>query len=154
VACSVKVAKPVKSMDGPAWTIDVSFDSAVLSRPAGKPIAKDGGEPGKAFLALITAAQGNDLTKIIALLAPGEAEDYQHDYNTPEENLKDAKTTLGYKLPKKPKITGGEMVNDETAILEVEGAPFESGKMLYLVEMHRSNGHWGFDWAHAAGLLR
>ncbi len=154
VACSVKVAKPVKSMDGPAWTIDVSFDSAVLSRPVGKPIAKDGGDPGKAFLALVTAAQGNDLAKILALLSPGEAEDYQRDYNTPEENLKDAKTTLGYQLPKKPKITGGEWVNDDHVILEVEGAPYESGKMLYLVEMHRSNGHWGFDSAQAVGILR
>lgn len=153
VACNVKVAKPVKLMDGTTWTMDVNFDSAVLSRPAGKPIAKNGGEPGKVFLALVAAAQGNDLGKIIALLSPGEAEDYQRDYNTPEENLSEAKSTLGFQLPKQPKITGGELINDDTAILEVEGVPYEDGKMLYLVEMHRTDGHWGFDSAHSVGML-
>lgn len=154
VACSVKVAAPVKSMDGPAWTIDVTFDTAILSRPAGKPVAKDGGEPGKAFLALVAAAQGNDLGKILALLTPGQAEDYQRDYNTPEENLESAKSTLGYQLPKKPKVTGGEMPDDNTALLEVEGVPYEDGKMLYIVEMQRTDGHWGFSSAHIAGMLR
>lgn len=154
VACSVKVAKPVKSMDGPAWSVDVNFDSAILARAPGKPIAKDGGDPGKAFLALVAASQGDDLAKILALLAPGEAEDYQRDYNTAEENLKDAKSTLGFQLPKKPKITGGEFVNDDTALLEVEGVPYEDGKMLYLVEMLRSDGKWGFNSASVAGMLR
>ncbi len=154
VSCSVQVAKPVKSMDGPTWSVDVNFDSAILSRAPGKPIAKDGGDPGKAFLALVAAAQGDDLAKILALLAPGEAEDYQRDYNTPEENLKDAKTTLGFRLPKKPKITSGELLNDDTAQLEVEGVPYEDGKMLYLVEMLRTDGKWGFNSASVAGMLR
>jgi hypothetical protein len=154
IACSVKVAKPVKSMDGPAWTLDINFDSAVHARPAGKPIAKDGGDAGKAFLALVAAAQGNDLSKIIALLTPGQAEDYQRDYNTPAENLESAKSTLGFQLPKKPKITGGEFINNDTAQLEVEGVPYEDGKMLYLVEMHRSNGKWAFDSSRVAGMLR
>jgi hypothetical protein len=154
VACSIKVAKPVKSMDGPSWNVDVNFDSAILSRAPGKPIAKDGGDPGKAFLALVAAAQGDDLARILALLAPGEAENYQRDYNTVEENLKDAKTTLGFRLPKKPKITGGELLNDDTALLEVEGVPYEDGRMLYLVEMIRSEGRWGFNSASVAGMLR
>jgi hypothetical protein len=154
VACSIKVDKPVKAMDSPAWSVDVQFDSAVLSRAAGKPIAKDGGEPGKAFLALVGAAQGDDLAKIIALLAPGEAEDYQRDYNTPEDNLSNAKSTLGFQLPKKPKITGGEFTDDDTALLEVEGVPYEDGRMLYIVEMLRSDGRWGFSSARIVGMLR
>jgi hypothetical protein len=141
-------------MDGPAWTLDLSFDAKVLTRAAGKPIAKDGGEPGKAFMALVTAAQGNDLAKIIALLTPAEAEDYQRDYATPEENLESAKSTLGFQLPKQPKITGGEMLDDNTALLEVEGVPYEDGLMLYLVEMQRHDGRWGFSGARVAGMLR
>jgi len=154
VACTVKVAKPVKSMDGPAWTIDVAFDATVLSRPKGKPIAADGGEPGKAFLALVAAAKGDDLGKITALLTPAEAEDYQRDYNTPAANLESAKTTLGYQLPKQPRLTGGEWQDENTALLEVEGVPYEDGKMLYLVEMQRHEGQWRYSSAHIIGMLR
>lgn len=154
VACSVKTLKPVKTMDGPSWTIDVTFDSVVSGRAPGKPVAKGGGEPGTAFLALVAAAQGDDLAKITALLTPDEAADYARDYNTPEENLAEAKSTLGFQLPKQPKITGGEMLGEDTALLEVEGVPYADGKMLYLVEMQRHDGRWGFSGAHVAGMLR
>ena len=153
IACSVKVAAPVKSMDGPAWTIDVSFDAAVLSRAAGAPIAADGGEPGKAFTALVEAAGGEDLARITSLLSADEASNYQREYNTPEENLAEAKSTLGFKLPKQPRITGGEMLSEDHAMLEVEGVPYEGAKMLYLVEMKRDKGRWGFEGSSMAGML-
>ena len=35
VTCTAKTAKPVKPMSGPAWSLDVSFDSAV-THPDGK----------------------------------------------------------------------------------------------------------------------
>jgi hypothetical protein len=153
VACTVKVAKPVKSMDGPGWSVDVSFDSAVLSRPAGKPLPKDGGEPGQTLLALVAAAQGDDLSKIIALLTPGEAEDYQRDYNTPEENLANAKQMFDFTLPKQPKITGGELLDDNTALLEVEGVPYEGTRILYLVRIERHDGRWGYASSQRVGML-
>ena len=153
VACTVTVAKPVKSMDGPAWSIDVTFDSAVLARKPGKPIAKDGGEPGKVLLALIDAAQGDDLPKILALLVPSEAEDYQRDYNTPQENLENAKQMFEFTLPKQPKITGGEMLDENTALLEVEGVPYEGSRVLYIVRMEIHDGRWGYASSQRAGML-
>ncbi|MEO8276983.1 MAG: hypothetical protein ABI639_12265, partial [Thermoanaerobaculia bacterium] len=123
LACSVKTAAPVKAMDGPTWSMDLAFDTNVLSRPAGKPLAKDGGEPGKALLALRTALGGKDLAKILALLTPDEAESYKHDWASPEENLRSALDVLGVTVPKKPKITGGELIADDHALLEVEGTP-------------------------------
>src|SRR3954447_20012736 len=35
IACSVKTAKPVKAMDGPTWSMDLTFEAGVLSRTPG-----------------------------------------------------------------------------------------------------------------------
>ena len=154
IACSVKTAKPVKAMDGPTWSMDLSFDSDVLSRAPGKPIARDGEAPGKALLALRDAVGGSDLAKILALLTPGEAKSYQEDWRTPAENLTSAKEILDARLPKKPRITGGEWAAPDHAVLEVEGVPYENGRMLYLVEMRQLDGRWVYESSSVAGLLR
>lgn len=154
VACSVKTAKPVKSMGGPAWSLDLGFESDVLSRAAGKPLPADGGDAGKALLALRSAVGGKDLGKILAHLTPDEAKDYQEEYRTPEENLKWANDLLDMQLPKKPKITGGEALADDRVLLEVEGEPYANGKMLYFVEMQRIDGTWRFASSSAVGMLK
>jgi len=154
IACTVKTAQPVKSMNGPTWAMDMSFEADVMSRPAGKPMAKDGEAPGKAFLALRAAVGGKDLAKILALMMPEEAKSYQEDWRSPEENLAAAKDILDTRLPKKPKITGGELVADDHAVLEVEGEPYENGRMLYLVEMRLVGGKWLYQEASIAGMLR
>lgn len=154
VACSVKTKEPVKAMDGPTWSMDLSFESDVIGRKPGKPLAKDGEAPGKAFLALRAAVEGNDLSKILALLTPDQAKSYQEDWRTPEENLASAKDILGVRLPKQPKITGGELVANDHAVLEVEGVPYENGHMLYLVEMRQVDGRWLFEQSSVAGMLK
>ena len=58
------------------------------------------------------------------------------------------------KQPKKPKITGGELVADDHAVLEVEGEPYENGRMLYLVEMRFVGGKWLYEQSSVAGMLR
>jgi len=153
VTCSVKNAKPVKTMGGKSWTIDVKFDTAVAARVSGKPLPADGGEAGKALDALIKAAKGDDLDNIIALLAPSEAENYQQEYNTPEENLASAKQMFDFSLPKHHKITGGEFRDEDTALLEVEGAPHAGMHVLYIVTMERTDGRWGFATSQWAGIL-
>jgi hypothetical protein len=154
IACNVKTASPVKAMDGPTWSMDVSFEADVLSRSPGKAMAKDGGTPGKALLALREAVAGTDLAKILALLTPREAKDYQEDWRSPAENLASAKDVLDAQLPKQPRITGGEMVADDRAVLEVEGVPYENSHMLYLVEMRLINGNWVYESSSVAGMLR
>ena len=154
VACRVRTAKPVKAMDGPTWSMDLSFEAEVLARAPGKPMAKDGEAPGKALLALRAAVGGKDLAKILALLTPEQAKSYQEDWRTPEENLASAKDILDVRLPKQPKITGGELMAADHAILEVEGVPYENGHMLYLVEMRLVDGHWVYEQSSVAGMLR
>ncbi|MEO8505442.1 MAG: hypothetical protein ABI609_16215 [Acidobacteriota bacterium] len=153
IACTVKTEKPVKPMDGPTWTLDMTFEADVASRTPGKPLAKDGEAPGKALLALRSALAGKDLAKILALLTPGEAKSYQEDWRSPAENLASAKDVLDARVPKKPKITGGELVADDHAVLEVEGVPYESGHMLYLVEMRLIGGKWLYEQSSVAGML-
>jgi hypothetical protein len=154
IACTVKTTKEVKPMDGPAWTLDVSFEADVLSRPVGKPMAKDGEAPGKALLALRAAVAGSDLAKILALIDPDRAKSYNEDYNTPAENLRSAKDVLDARLPKQPTITGGEWLADDHALLEVEGVPFANGRMLYFVEMRRIDDKWVWEDSSPAGMLR
>jgi hypothetical protein len=154
IACKVRTAKPVKAMDGPTWSMDLSFEADVLARAPGKPLAKDGGDPGKALLALRDAVGGNDLAKILALLTPDQAKSYQEDWRTPAENLTSAKEILDVRLPKKAKITGGELVAADHAVLEVEGVPYENGHMLYLVEMRLVDGRWVYEQSGVAGMLR
>ena len=154
VACTVKSANPVKSADGSGWNIDVTFETDVTARPAGKPIAAGGDAPGKALLALSEAIKGDDLAKILALLSESEGKSYREDWRTPEENLQSAKDILAVRVPKQPKVTGGEMLADDHAVLEVEGVPFEGARMLYLVEMRKVDGNWVLADASSEGLLR
>ena len=154
VACTVKTPQPVKPMSGPTWSLDVTFDTNVLGRASGKALAKDGEAPGKALLALRAAVAGNDLGKILALMTPEMAKSYTADYNTPAENLKSAKEILDARLPKQPKITGGEWLSDDRALVEVEGMPFASSRMLYLVDMRRIDGHWLWSDSSPVGMLR
>ena len=153
VACTIKSAKPVKTDDG-SWTLDVSFDSDVLARPAGKPMAKDGGDPAKAMFALEKAVGGSDLAAILALVTADVGTDFQRDYNTPEENLAWAKELLTMRIPKKAKVTGGEQLSDDHVLLEVEGEPWPDSKMLYEVEMRLVDGTWRYANGSTLGMLR
>ncbi|MEO7793146.1 MAG: hypothetical protein ABIV06_00110, partial [Thermoanaerobaculia bacterium] len=102
ISCAVKTAAPVKSMDGPTWSMEMTFETDVLARQQGKAMAKDGEAPGKALLALRAALGGKDLATILALLMPEEAKSYQEDWRSPEENLAAAIDMLGTSVPKKP----------------------------------------------------
>jgi hypothetical protein len=154
IACTVKTDAPVKTMDGPSWTLDVTFASPVSSRAAGKPLPADGGPAAKALLELTKAVGGNALPPILAGLTPDEAKSYQETYRTPAENLESAKSILNVRLPKKPKVTGGEEIGADHVVLEVEGEPFADSKMLYLVEMRLIDGRWRYDRSNPVGLLR
>jgi hypothetical protein len=162
VSCSFKTKKPVKTRDGKTCTFQISFDTDVLARPAGTPLAKSGEDAGKALLALYEAATGDDLDKIIALLLPKEvARKYNASYTLslpfdhefhPGDNLKMVKGGLDIQLPRRPTITGGERLADDHALLEVEGEG-RFGRNLYLVDMRRLDGEWRFVNATLVGIL-
>lgn len=154
VDCTVKTKAAVTPEGSGAWTLDVSFAADVAARPAGKPLPADGGEPGKALRALMEALKGDDLEAVLALLVPSEADDYREDWRSPEEHLESAKEMLGMQLPKQPTFTGGELLNDDYAVLEVEGVPWGTSRMLHLVHMRRTEGRWQYEASITAGILR
>ena len=76
---------------------------------------------------------------IQAGVTPARAENYT--------DVDDAVQTLGFFLPKKGKIAGGELRGD-TAIVEIE-----ADSMLTLVRMVKSGTKWQFDRATRAGFI-
>ena len=145
VAGHVYSPKPLKSMDGSPYTIDLTFSTEVTRPPAGTKLPADGGEPGKAFKALQTAIAGKSWEGISRNITAKHLESFNESDRTPKENLDDALQTLGFWLPKKPgKITGGESHGD-SAVLNVEGEIFEGQNALFLVRMVKEGPRWVFD---------
>src|SRR4051794_12692070 len=112
--------KPLKTMDGDEYTIDLKFSTEVTRPPAGTKLPADGGEPGKALKALQTAIAKKSWDGIKSNLSAKNVESFDESYRTPKENLDNAIETLGFWLPKKAgKITGGDLRGD-SAILNLE----------------------------------
>ena len=140
VAGRVYSPQPVKTQDE-SWSVDVKF-AADVTRPANvTKLAAGGGEPGAALQALLSAMAKKNWAGIKKYTP---ADKY--------ENLDEALQTLGMFLPKKAKITGGELRGD-AAVLEVEGEIFEGTKGLVLVRMTKSGSGWVYDRSTRAGFL-
>lgn len=153
VAGRIFSPKPLKTMDGDEYTIDLKFSTEVTHPPAGTKLPADGGEPGKALKALQAAIAKKSWEGIKSSVSAKNVESFDESYRTPKENLDDAIQTLGFWLPKKAgKITGGELRGD-TAILNMEGELFEGQNALFLVRMIKENSRWVFDRATKAGMI-
>jgi len=153
VAGHVFSPKPLKTMDGDAYTIDLTFSTEVTHPVAGTRLPADGGEPAKALKALQTAIANKSWEGISKNITAKNLESFNESYRTPKENLDDAIQTLGFWLPKKPgKITGGEL-RGESAILNLEAEIFEGQNGLYLVRMVKEGPSWVFDRAVKAGMI-
>src|SRR5947209_2207080 len=153
VAGRIFSPKPLKTMDGEEYTIDLKFSTEVTHPPAGTKLPADGGEPGKAFNALQTAIAKKSWTGIKENVTAKTLESFYESDRTEPENLADAIQTLGFHLPKKPgKITGGELRAD-SAILNLEGELFEGQNALFFVRMVKDGSRWVYDRATNAGLI-
>jgi hypothetical protein len=153
VAGRVFTAKPVKTMSGETYDVDVTFDTGVTQAPAGTKLPAGGGDAGKAFQALYQAIQKKDMKGIQAGVTPGVANILFEDYYTAEENLKSAVDTLTAWLPKKNvKVSGGEVLG-EVVLLEVEGEIYEGRNALYIVKMSKAESGWGLDEVAPAGMF-
>jgi hypothetical protein len=126
---------------------DLTFDVALIGTraeapppapPPGQPLPADGGEPGKAYLALNKAMLAGDLDALAKLLAPAQAAEMQKARGTPDfaaqMQLMQAMTAHDVKLK------GGRIDRDK-AWLEfdgTEGGEPRSGS----VEMVKEDGRW------------
>jgi hypothetical protein len=154
VAGRIFSPKPLKTMDGDEYTIDLKFSTEVTHPPAGTKLPADGGEPGKALKALQAAIAKKSWEGIKSNVSAKNVESFDASYRTPKENLDDAIQTLGFWLPKKAgKITGGDLRGD-SAIVNLEGELFENQNALFLVRMVKENSRWVFDCATKAGMIK
>ncbi|MFN7977549.1 MAG: hypothetical protein U0P30_05390 [Vicinamibacterales bacterium] len=145
---------PLKTMDGPTYTIDVKFSADVIPPLTGTALPAGGGDPGKAFTAFIGAIAKKNWNGIKAGLSPTTLPSFEKDYNTPAENLSSAVDILKAWLPlDKAKVTGGALVSDTDAVLEMEGERFGS-RQLTLVRMTKTGAVWQFRESVTAGMLR
>jgi hypothetical protein len=146
-------AAPLKTMDGTAYSVDVKFAVDVPAVAAGTPLPAGGGDPGKAFSALLLAATNKNWPGIKAACGPSALKMFDNDYDTPAEKAKSANDMLNAWLArKKMKITGGQL-HAGGAILEVEGEMFEGQNSLSLVQMVKSGPAWQFERATRVGLV-
>jgi hypothetical protein len=153
VAGHIFSPKPLKSMDGSPYAVDLTFSTEVTRPPAGTKLPVDGREPGKAFQALQAAIANKSWEGISKSVTAKHLESWNESDRTPKENLDDALQTLGFWLPKKPgKITGGELRGD-SAVLKVEAELFEGQNGLFLVRMVKEGPRWVFDRATKAGMI-
>jgi len=147
-------AAPMKTMDGPDYTIDVTFTADVVPALTGAALPAGGGEPGKALTAFMGALVKKNWPGLKAGLSPRQLPSFEKDYNTPAENASFAVDILNAWLPTtKVKVAGGVLVNDTTAVLEMEGERFGS-RSLSLVKMVKTGAVWQFDQSVPAGMLR
>lgn len=153
IACSVQSRQPISALDGPTWTLDVRFDTAVLSPPVLRNLADDGGDPGKALMALASAAAGDDPGAILALLSPEDAQAYGGDYMSAEGALESLKSRFEFSFPRQPRVTGGVLRTEDRAMLDTESTQEDGSRMLYAVTMERHDGTWRYVSARLLGFL-
>jgi hypothetical protein len=140
-------------MDGTAYSVDVKFAADVPPVATGTPLPAGGGDPGKAFSALLVAATNKNWPVIKAASGPAALKMFDNDYDTPAEKAKSTNDMLNAWIArKKMKITGGQLHGD-TAILEVEGEMFEGQNSLSLVQMVKSGPAWKFEQAKRVGMV-
>lgn len=145
---------PLQAMGKEPYTIDVKFSADVIPAPTGPPLPAGGGEPGKAFTALMSAIAKKNWAGIKAGLSPATLPMFEKDYNTPAENLSSAIDILKAWLPlDKAKLVGGVLVSDTDAVLELEGQTY-GVRMLTLVRMAKTGAVWQFRESVTAGMLR
>ena len=153
VAGRVFSPKPLKTMSGDVFSINLTFSTTVTHPPAGTKLPSGGGEPGKAFNALMAAMASKNWDGIKSHVTPKTLESFNDSDRSAKENLDDALQTLGMFLPKKPgKITGGEL-RDDTAILDLEAELFEGQDGLFLIQMTKDGQRWLFNRANRAGMI-
>ncbi len=144
---------PIKTLDGTTYAVDLKFAADIPAVPAGTRLPAGGGDPGKAFAALLAAATSKNWPGIKAASGPSALKMFDHDYNSPAENAQSALEMLNAWIPRqKMKVSGGEL-RGETAILEVEGELFEGQRGLSLVRMVKTGPKWLFEEATRVGMV-
>jgi hypothetical protein len=125
-----------------SFDFDVTLDVPIPPKQWGEPLPKDGGDPGKAFLAYASALEARDKKRIYALL---DAENKEHFQKYEKEGTLD--DWLGYLWKeehtelKTIRITGG-FVRGDRAVVLFDGANSYIEKLHGEAVLRREGGAW------------
>ena len=145
---------PLKTMDGPTYTIDVKFSADVMPALTGTPLPAGGAEPGKAFMAFLDAITKKNWAGIKAGLSPKILPGFDRSYNTPAENLSSAVDILSAQLPiSKAKVTGGFLVSPSVAVIEFQGERFGTA-WVEIARMEKTGAAWQYVESAPVGMIR
>jgi hypothetical protein len=154
IAGRVFTAEPVKVLSGETFSCDITFAVDVTRPASGTPLPEGGGEPGKAFGAMLDAAKNKNWDALIESVSARMRSIFDADYRSKEENLDYAVDFLKMALPKsKTKIIGGTL-RGETATLEIEGEMFAGQPAVYFARMIKTKDSWLYDGAILAGMVK
>jgi hypothetical protein len=154
IAGRIHTIKPMKSMSGESYELDVTFDTPVSHPPAGEKLSEGGGQPGEAFNEFLAAVKSKNWNQLEETASARVLEGAYAD--TPAEKAASLVDSVSFLLPKGKtmKILGGQQFDDR-ATLEVKGQMSEEAgsDALYLVRMLKEQGSWRFDTCYMGGLL-
>jgi hypothetical protein len=139
-----RIGKYVYADDDGELSCSIEFDIAHLGDPAnappppGTPLPADGGEPGRAYLAVNAALRAGDLDALAALLPPARVAMMEEARKSPDF---DAQLALMKTMaPTDIRITGGR-VDGDAAWVEFTAVEFGSPR-AGTAEMIREDGRW------------
>lgn len=154
IAGRIHTTKPVKSMTGETYELDVNFDTPISMPPASEKLTEGGGQPGEAFTAFLAAVKSKNWNQLQSTASARVLESAYAE--TPAEKAASVVDSVSFLLPKGKtmKILGGMQFADK-ATLEVKGQMSEEAgsDALYLVRMLKEQGGWRFDSCYMGGLL-
>lgn len=123
------------------YEYDLRFDVTITEPPPAEVLPDDGGEPGQAYMAWITALAGADFDRIREFLGPEGAWAYPaEDLQTARENLRWARDGV----PVSAEILRAEQRGDQ-AVLWVRGADRDDIERQGRVLMERHDGIWRYS---------
>ncbi len=133
------VLKEPESFFDKSYDFDLHFDVAITP-PPGKDLPANGGEPGKAYLAYITALAKGDLPALRQLT------DQDHGYRFPQDDESRARESLKSARDGEPvtaTIDRGR-IDGDNAVLWVEGVDRDDIRRRGRVRMFQKSGSWHF----------
>lgn len=133
------VLKEPESFFDKTYDFDLHFDVAITP-PPGKDLPASGGEPGKAYLAYITALAKGDLPALRQLT------DQDHGYRFPQDDESRAKESLKSARDGEPVTANVERgrIDGDTAVLWIAGVDRDDIRRRGRVRMLRESGSWHY----------
>jgi hypothetical protein len=137
IAGECSTAKPEKTLFEDPYDFHIAYDLALtpIAKPA--PLAAGGGEPGRAFVALIDAIRAHDWNAATLHLRDEEVPRTK----PPQSEMERFFEVLAMNYPKSATVDSGVMKGD-SAQLQISGVTYGGKKIKGDIAMRKTAGNW------------